>query len=54
MCSLWVEKSITLDQFLPSDFEKMVCIETANAERDFVKLLPNQTYRLGVKVGRLF
>jgi glucose-6-phosphate 1-epimerase len=54
MCSLWVEKSITLDQFLPSDFEKMVCIETANAERDFVRLLPNQTHRLGIKVTGTF
>lgn len=34
----WVEKSKTLDQFAPNDFEKMLCIETANAGKDFVRL----------------
>lgn len=44
----WIEKSKTLDQFLPSDYEKMLCIETANAGQDFVTLLPNTSFSLGL------
>lgn len=49
----WIEKSKTLDQFLPSDFEKMVCIETANAGKDFVNLKKSESKILAVCLRRI-
>lgn len=49
----WIDKSKTLDQFLPNDFEKMVCIETANAGNDFVTLAPRQKHRLKMSISKL-
>lgn len=49
----WVEKSADLDQFLPNDYQKMLCIETANADKDYVALQPKQTHQLAMKVSYL-
>lgn len=49
----WIEKSKTLDQFAPNDFEKMVCIETANAGKDFVKLKKEECKILAVYMHRI-
>lgn len=49
----WAEKSEELDQFLPNDYEKMLCIETANADKDFVQLQPKETHELAMKVSYL-
>ncbi len=49
----WAEKSEELDQFLPNDYEKMLCIETANADKDFVQLQPKETHQLAMKVSYL-
>lgn len=44
------EKSKTLDQFEPSGFGIMVCIETANARKDFVRLKPQESKSLSVSI----
>lgn len=49
----WVEKSADLDQFLPNDYQKMLCIETANADKNYVALPPKQTHQLAMKVSYL-
>lgn len=49
----WTQKSQTLDQFLPDDFEKMLCIETANADKDRVELPPNASVSLGVNYQKI-
>lgn len=49
----WIEKSEDLDQFLPDDYQKMLCIETANADKDYVALQPKQTHQLAMKVSYL-
>jgi len=46
----WVEKSQRLSQFLADDYQKMVCIETANAADDMVTLEPNAEHVLSVKI----
>lgn len=48
----WSEKSKTLDQFALSDFEKMLCIETANAGRDFVRLGLHSKHILSVRLQK--
>lgn len=49
----WIEKSEDLDQFLPDDYQKMLCIETANADKNYVALQPKQTHQLAMKVSYL-
>lgn len=49
----WIEKSEELDQFLPEDYQKMLCIETANADKDYVQLKPKETHQLAMKVSYL-
>ncbi|MEH6558723.1 MAG: D-hexose-6-phosphate mutarotase [Oceanicoccus sp.] len=46
----WIEKSARLSQFSNSDYQKMICVETANVGTDFVRLAPNQTHRLAVTI----
>lgn len=48
----WVEKSQTLDQFLPNDYQKMLCIETANAGSDYVTLKPDEKHTLSVSMSK--
>ncbi len=46
----WIEKSARLPQFPNSGYQNMLCVETANAGRDFVQLAPNQTHKLAVTI----
>lgn len=47
----WQAKARTLDQFLPDDYTRMVCIETANAWQDSVNLAAGACHTLGVMIG---
>lgn len=42
----WQAKARTLDQFLPDDYQRMVCVETANAGQDSVSLAAGDSHTL--------
>ena len=42
----WIEKSQALSQCKEDDYQRMVCIETANAVDDVVRLEPNSAHEL--------
>lgn len=46
----WIEKSQRLSQFADDGFRQMLCIETANADRDFVQLAPSQQHQLTLTI----
>lgn len=46
----WIEKSSRLSHFPDHAYKKMLCVETANADRDFVALSPKQTHTLAVTI----
>lgn len=46
----WTEKSRRLSQFADDAYRDMLCIETANAATDFIRLPPSQQHELSVTV----
>lgn len=46
----WNEKSRRLSQFADDAFRSMICIETANADRDCITLEPGQQHRLNLEL----
>lgn len=46
----WVKKSQRLSQFAHTDYQKMLCIETANVLDDHLKLAPKQTHTLMLRL----
>lgn len=42
----WIEKSKTLSSFYPDDFQRMLCLETANAAEDARLLKPGHSHTL--------
>jgi len=46
----WKAKSATLSRFLPDDYKKMVCVETANIGNDSVTLEPGASHTLGLVI----
>ncbi|UTW47147.1 D-hexose-6-phosphate mutarotase [Bacterioplanoides sp. SCSIO 12839] len=48
----WIEKARRLSQFGPEDYQKMVCIETANALDDVVTLEPGNQHCLTLILSR--
>ncbi len=47
----WVDKSIRLSQFNDNDYQRMVCIETANAANDHIVLAPKAVHTLAVEIA---
>jgi glucose-6-phosphate 1-epimerase len=43
----WIDKSQRLSQFQNEEYQRMLCIETANVMDDVIQLLPQQTHILG-------
>ncbi|CAH0991617.1 Putative glucose-6-phosphate 1-epimerase [Sinobacterium norvegicum] len=48
----WIEKSKTLSHFADDAYQSMLCIETANADKDFVTLEPGHSHCLTVTLAR--
>mgnify|MGYP000252801060 CR=1 FL=1 len=46
----WVAKSKALSDFGDLDYLKMLCVETANADRDFVTLQQGQSQIMSIKI----
>jgi glucose-6-phosphate 1-epimerase len=49
----WINKSKQLSQFQPEDYQRMLCIETANVMGDHKVLAPNQKQRLTLELSQL-
>jgi glucose-6-phosphate 1-epimerase len=49
----WINKSKQLSQFQPEDYQRMLCIETANVMTDHKVLAPNQKQRLTLELSQL-
>ncbi|MFT6201599.1 MAG: glucose-6-phosphate 1-epimerase [Candidatus Endobugula sp.] len=47
----WIEKSQALSQCKEDDYQRMVCIETANAVDDVVRLEPNSVHELQITLS---
>ena len=47
----WIEKSKRLANFADDDYLRMLCIETANAEQDFIELAPNSCHHLKLSIS---
>ena len=47
----WIEKSKRLTNFADDDYLRMLCIETANAEQDFIELAPNSCHHLKLNIS---
>lgn len=47
----WVDKSQTLSQFKEDDYQRMVCVETANAVNDVVRLEAGEAHKLEVTIS---
>jgi glucose-6-phosphate 1-epimerase len=48
----WVEKSIGLSHFANNAYQSMLCIETANADKDFITLEPGHSHCLTATLVR--
>ncbi|MEN9465248.1 MAG: hypothetical protein RL217_1429 [Pseudomonadota bacterium] len=46
----WVQKSLNLSQFKPWDYQRMFCVETANALADAVRLAPKASHTLSLHI----
>jgi len=42
----WVAKTATLNDMAPDEWQRMVCVETANARDNAITLLPGESHRL--------
>jgi glucose-6-phosphate 1-epimerase len=49
----WINKSKQLSQFQPEDYQRMLCIETANVMTDHKVLAPNQKQSLTLELSQL-
>lgn len=47
----WIEKSERLGDMAPEAYRRTVCIETANAAADIIKLEPGQRHRLTAEIS---
>ncbi len=47
----WIEKSKRLSNFADDDYLRMLCIETANAEQDFIQLAPNNSHSINLNIS---
>lgn len=47
----WINKSKTLSNFADDDYQRMLCVETANAGEDFVTLAPQQQHCLQLTIS---
>ena len=47
----WIEKSRGLSQFRDTDYQRMLCVETANAFQNVISLPPGASHRLSVTVS---
>ncbi len=46
----WIDKSKQISQFSQTDYQRMLCIETANAHLDVVKLGAGAAWRMGMRL----
>jgi len=46
----WSKQAVEMTDFRDDDYLKMLCVETANAGPDVVKVKPGETYRLGMQI----
>lgn len=46
----WIEKAQKMADFGNQDYQRMVCIETANARKNFVSLAPDTSHSLSLKL----
>lgn len=46
----WQQQSAAMKDFKDDEYLNMLCVETANAGPDKVKLSPGETYRLGMQI----
>lgn len=44
----WIDKAIALGDFGDTDYQRMICVETANAAEEIITVPPQGTFRLGV------
>lgn len=49
----WKEKSARLSQFSPEAYQSMLCVETANAASDSIKLIEGATHTLSLSLSNL-
>jgi glucose-6-phosphate 1-epimerase len=42
----WIDKTAGMSDMAPEDWRQMICIETANADKNAVKLAPRETHTL--------
>ena len=49
----WVEKSRSLSQFHDTDYQHMLCVETANAFQSVISLAPGESHALSVRVSTM-
>ena len=49
----WKEKAARLSQFSPEAYQSMLCVETANAASDSIKLVEGATHTLSLSLSRL-
>jgi glucose-6-phosphate 1-epimerase len=47
----WIEKAKRLSHFADNAYQQMLCIETANAEQDFIELAAGEKHQLGLTIG---
>ncbi|ARN76404.1 hypothetical protein BST96_12805 [Oceanicoccus sagamiensis] len=47
----WIEKSKRLSNFADDDYLRMLCIETANAEQDYIQLAANDSHHLKLTIS---
>ena len=46
----WADKAQTLSQYNANDYQRMICIETANAVDDVIRLEAGEAHKLAVTV----
>jgi glucose-6-phosphate 1-epimerase len=46
----WIEKSRQLSNFGDEEYQEMLCVESANAQEDFITLQPGQSHLLKVSI----
>jgi glucose-6-phosphate 1-epimerase len=46
----WIEKSRQLSNFGDEEYQEMLCVESANAQEDFITLQPGQSHLLRVNI----
>lgn len=45
----WIDKARAMADFADDEYQRMVCIETANAGQDVIQLAPGDSHELGVR-----